>query len=152
MVNIKYYLSKIVLNLIWNLIKGVGDALNPNSVSLKGLKLIQSITPNSGSINGGTVLTIVGNGFDESSQVTLDTANCRVLSKSIDKLTCETTAHSTGTVSYSIKTLNQTYSTTGLSYVYDQLISPVVSSVNPTHGTSGTLVITGSKFSTDTSK
>lgn len=72
-------------------------------MKLTGSLLIQSISPSNGSINGGTVLTIVGNGFDETTQVLVHTAKCNILSKSIEMLTCETTAHTSGSVSYSIQ-------------------------------------------------
>ncbi len=77
--------------------------MNSQLVKLTGSLLLQSISPNQGSINGGTILTIVGNAFDESTQVLVDTAKCKIITKSIEMITCETSAHANGSVNYSIQ-------------------------------------------------
>lgn len=65
--------------------------------------MVSSISPNSGSIYGGTVLTINGNGFDSTTQVLFDTVQCNIISYSINSLQCRTGFHLFGVVSVNIK-------------------------------------------------
>ena len=86
----------------WFFIKGVGNA--KTNVSITGASALKSISPNSGSIYGGTVLTIQGNGFDNTSQVSIDSSICKVISFTVNTLKCLTGAHSSATgLSFSIR-------------------------------------------------
>ena len=72
------------------------------SLNLVGSPLIQSITPNTGSVNGGTILTINGNGFDKNTQVSIDSVKCNIISIKINELKCITKNHVAATSSFSI--------------------------------------------------
>jgi hypothetical protein len=64
---------------------------------------IFQITPSSGSVYGGQLLTIVGNGFDNTTIVTVGTKKCTITSTTINQLTCLTGAQSAGSSSFSIR-------------------------------------------------
>lgn len=82
---------------------GFGNAKNSKNLNINGLPLIKSTTPNSGSLHGGTIVTISGNGFDETTQVLLNKTNCTLIDYSINMLTCQTNAHLESIVSFEIK-------------------------------------------------
>jgi len=138
-------------------IQGVGNAINSNNstqVIIKGEPLLQSISPASGSINGGTLITITGNGFDETTtSISIDNTVCKIVSVSIDQVTCLTSAHSSATgLNFQVSVKNTQFTTSGFSYEYSTAQSPSVSSLSPTSGSTGTtLTITGSGFGTDSS-
>lgn len=62
------------------------------------------MTPNSGSIYGGTEVTIAGNGFDtlNNTQVLFGTSVCKITSLSVTSLTCVTSQGSSGAATVSI--------------------------------------------------
>ena len=64
----------------------------PSLLFVTGEGCIQSITPNSGSLHGGTLITIIGNGFTSKSNVHIGNSICRVTSASISQLECITSA------------------------------------------------------------
>lgn len=82
-------------------IKGIGYAHNPNEITIKGETSITNINPLNGSIFGGTVLKIEGNGFNSTSTlvwIQIDPnlmskwLRCKLISVSINKITCQTIA------------------------------------------------------------
>ena len=79
-----------------------GNAVNLNS-KVNGLPFIKAISPATGSYNGGTNLTIIGNGFTENSTIMIDTAVCNVEQVSIDQIICITTSHPVGVFYFAIK-------------------------------------------------
>lgn len=64
-----------------------------SAVFVTGLPYIKSIGPLFGSLNGGTLLEIRGNGFNSNSTVKLNTSVCNVVEASLGKLKCLTSAH-----------------------------------------------------------
>lgn len=72
---------------------GVGNALD-NSVQINGAAAVSAISPNSGSIYGGTEVTITGNGFDSinNTQIRLGTSVCKITSLSVSSVKCITSA------------------------------------------------------------
>ena len=74
-----------------------------SSIYVTGMPSIKSISPSSGSIYGGTVLTLTGNGFTTDTSVKLDSSVCTVISATLDTLTCLTSDHADGTVSLVIR-------------------------------------------------
>jgi hypothetical protein len=72
---------------------GVGNSQISSSLTVNGTSSIVSSSPNSGSIYGGTVITIQGNGFDSGTVVSIGNAACNVISVSINQLTCKTSAN-----------------------------------------------------------
>ena len=64
---------------------------------------MSSINPLSGSTNGGTQVTINGNGFSANDLVKFDTSTCNIQSATINQIVCITTKHSAQSVPVSIK-------------------------------------------------
>ena len=58
-----------------------------------GYPFLKSIDPISGSINGGTVLTLIGNGFTTDTSIKIDTVVCTVTAATVDTIKCITSAH-----------------------------------------------------------
>ena len=115
---------------------------NPNSQSATSslgftynpAPTISSITPNNGSTNGGTSVTLAGTGFLQGATVTIGGNNCSNISvASGTSLTCVTPAGSTGTVSTVVTNPDgQTFSLAN-SYTYalpsaDPVLSQVMAS------------------------
>ena len=68
------------------------------------MPFIQSITPTTGSVYGGSVVTLIGNGFSSTtSTVFLDTAKCVVTQATLGQLKCLTSAHAAGTANLAIR-------------------------------------------------
>lgn len=65
--------------------------------------VIASLTPASGSILGGTALTITGNGFQSGVNVMLNAGNCSVTSATATQITCTTGANSEGPADLTIQ-------------------------------------------------
>ena len=58
---------------------------------MQGIFSLKSITPNSGSIYGGTVVVLDGNGFTLNSTVKLGSSStCKVVNASINSISCIT--------------------------------------------------------------
>ena len=129
---------------------GVGNAANPNSLTVTGSTSIISISPSSGSVNGGTLVTILGNGFDNTTNVLIGNSNCKLSTVTINQLTCVTSAHTAASnLNFQISTNNVAYTTNGNTYSYDVASSAVIDSISPANGVDGILTINGSKFGTD---
>jgi hypothetical protein len=79
---------------------------NPASIRVTGEATVNSITPSSGSINGGQRVTIIGNGFDSTTVVKMDTSVCKPVSVAIGQLICITAPHA----AQDLILLNITYS------------------------------------------
>ncbi len=114
--------------------------------------LVTGISPSGGSDSGGTVVTVVGSGFESGAVVTIGGSVCSGVSvSSTSSLTCTTTAHAIGTVDVSVINTNETMSTLGSAYTY--LTSPLITSVSSTFGSlagAQAVTITGDNFVTGT--
>jgi hypothetical protein len=112
---------------------------------------VGSISPTSGSTNGGTAVTITGTGFLFGATATFGgTAATGVTVASSTSITAITPAHTTGTVSVVVTNTDSKSGTlsNGFNYVVVNP-APTVTSINPASGTSngGTAVtITGTGF------
>ena len=70
---------------------GKGTGIVPSNLRVTGLATVHSISPLAGSINGGTILTILGNGF-RNTEIKLGASGlCRIINETLTKLTCQTT-------------------------------------------------------------
>ena len=123
---------------------------------------IDSITPESGSLAGGALLTLSGFGLKDSPLVTVNNYQCPILSSSYTEIVCETPSSSaqqsvnvTATVSVagspypvSCETDIQT-----CGYLYLRSQTPTLDSISP-DATSGALsfTITGTQFGTSTTE
>ena len=88
--------------IIKNKKKDSGNSVNSN-IQVTGYQLVKTISPAIGSINGGSLLTISGNGFTLNTTVLIGSSVCNVTYVSLDQLICITSPHGPGTVSFVIK-------------------------------------------------
>ena len=121
------------------------------------LPRITSVSPVEGSKAGGTRLTIAGDGFDPTTSViSIGGAVCVVESVTYTEIICITSAVSApGTYPVSLKVNNAVVGCpSGCNFNYNEAISPNVDGVSPTivSGSSTAITITGTQFTTDTSK
>ena len=110
-----------------------------------------SITPNSGTANGGTAVTITGTGFLAGATVKLGgTAATGVTVVSSTSITATTPAHAAGAVSVVVTNTDAQTGTLTNGYTYTTSNpAPTVSAITPNSGTAngGTAVtITGTGF------
>ncbi|MBN3294523.1 PKHL1 protein, partial [Polypterus senegalus] len=105
-----------------------------------------TLSPNSGSILGGTTLLIAGNGFDPGyTTVSVGSALCPITYISTSEIECVTPAHNQGNVNVIIQVRSTVYPS--LNFLYSQTNTPVISLVSPTTGAFGTVIsINGSRF------
>ena len=121
-----------------------------NSGGGKNDPVITSVEPNSGSTDGGTIITINGNSFHKKSTVTIGGIQVSPLSKSSTSITAETPPHPIGAVDIVVTNPNGRSATLVNGFTYVVITPPpTISSINPNVGTTngGTVVeITGSDF------
>ena len=112
---------------------------------------VTSITPNSGTINGGTAVTVTGTGFLAGATVKLGgTAATGVTVVSSTSITATTPAHAAGAVSVVVTNTDAQTGTLTNGYTYTTTNpAPTVTSITPNSGTinGGTAVtVTGTGF------
>lgn len=82
---------------------------------------LASVTPDSGPLSGNTLVTLVGTGFNSTTQVTFDTLLATEVEAALDglSLTARTPAHGLGTVDVSVGNLDDmTAALLASSYTY----------------------------------
>ncbi|XP_057684607.1 fibrocystin-L-like [Corythoichthys intestinalis] len=92
--------------------------------------IVSSFTPMSGSVAGGTLLTITGYGFSWDTRVTVGGAVCKVVHAIPTEIKCRTPAGSVGsqTVIVSAGAMSETASST---FTFDLALTPQISSLSP---------------------
>ena len=80
-----------------------GLASMTSIITITGLRSITGISPSSGSTNGGTLVTITGNGFSPKTTVKIGNSQCNVVSVEVNKLQCFTTSRAEGDYSVIIR-------------------------------------------------
>ncbi|KAG2464816.1 PKHL1 protein, partial [Polypterus senegalus] len=107
-----------------------------------------TLSPNSGSFLGGTTLLITGNGFYPGyTTVTVGGIPCAITNITTSEVKCTTAANNRGNASVNIQVLSTVYPP--LYFMYSVDSTPVISSVDPSTGSSGmTISISGSGFGT----
>ena len=115
------------------------EKVNPPSIS--------AVSPSSGAIAGGTLLTISGADLKSGTSVIVGSKLCSVVSSSSDTITCTTAANVSGTYNVSVTNANKQTSTLASAFTY---VAPaILTSVSPSSGLSTgatTLTIIGSGF------
>ena len=130
-------------NLVQAAVTGYGNAVS--SLVVTSPPIISSISPNAGSIYGGTTLTFNGNGFTLEASVDIGGVPCEVEAATLSELICKTGAHAAGTSQVVIEIGSVTYPQQ--TYEYQQNISPEILSISPLTGSHGeTVTITGQNF------
>lgn len=122
-----------------------------STVTLTSVAAVSSISPTSGSIYGGTVLTINGNGFANSAsniQVTVGSSSCTIIQATPGQIQCTVPAQGPSPSSATVGVIsNGVTFPSSLTYTYNAASSPSISSISPTSGITGqVLTISGSNF------
>ncbi|XP_019323389.2 fibrocystin-L isoform X1 [Panthera pardus] len=91
---------------------------------------ISHIWPASGSLAGGTLLTLSGFGFNENSKVLVGNETCNVIEGDLNKITCRTPKRTEGTVDISVIT-NGFQASAKDAYSYNCLQTPVITDFSP---------------------
>nr|XP_039261251.1 fibrocystin-L-like [Styela clava] len=105
---------------------------------------ITSITPDTGAIGGGQVVTIAGDGFAAESVVEICGEKCEISEVQATSITCETPATDAGKqCDVQVKNSDTDSVSLAAAYQYDESISPTITSISPaTGGTGGGTVLT----------
>ena len=131
------------------LLIGVGKV--SSSLTLTSSAAVSSVSPSSGSIYGGVVLTITGNGFATSTssvQVLVGTSTCTITQLTTGQIQCVVPAQGSASSPATIRVVSNSVIFPGsFTFTYSSGSTPTISSISPTSGTSGqTLTISGSNF------
>ena len=117
--------------------------------------VITSVTQSSGSTEGGTIITLSGNGFTtNATSILLGGATCDIKTITPSQVTCKTRQHNAQddvAVTASVESGGgSTITFTGnVTFNYTSAATPTVTAINPVNGTSGdSVTISGSRFST----
>uniref|UniRef100_H2YQB4 Polycystic kidney and hepatic disease 1 (autosomal recessive)-like 1 n=1 Tax=Ciona savignyi TaxID=51511 RepID=H2YQB4_CIOSA len=110
--------------------------------------LMYSITPNQGSIEGGTLITISGNGFvSEGLSVSVGDNDCRVTMVTFGSIVCTTVAHYAASTDVVVTSQGIAFPT--MSYDYAAMSTPRVFTATPSEGLPGEqIALAGSGFGT----
>ncbi|XP_042362122.1 fibrocystin-L-like [Plectropomus leopardus] len=92
--------------------------------------IVSSFSPLSGSVAGGTLLTITGFGFSLNTTVTVGSEECTVVHVSDTELKCRTPAGSAGSQSVTVMVGNMSQ-TASSSFTYDINLTPQISGLSP---------------------
>ncbi|XP_069478234.1 fibrocystin-L [Ambystoma mexicanum] len=109
---------------------------------------VTSISPTTGSMAGGTLVTIKGDGFSEQSQVLIDDNICRIIQSNTTSITCRTPAGFSGFADAVVSTNGRNATLNGC-FHYTSTHTPTITSVTPlTSSVLGntTLTLSGSNF------
>ncbi|XP_046549966.1 LOW QUALITY PROTEIN: fibrocystin-L-like [Haliotis rubra] len=119
------------------------------TVKVESSAVISGITPTTGSVNGGTFLTINGNGFvDGKTTVQVGGEDCVVSAVTPSQVQCDTSSHATGAVDVVVVSKGTTYPTSTAAFTYDTAATPTFTSVSPNTGVAGDVItVTGTGFS-----
>ena len=116
--------------------------------------VLASVAPSSGSTEGGTIITLSGNGFTTNlTSILLDGTTCDIETLTPSEVKCKTRQHDAQdnvAITVSIQSGGATITFTGsVTFNYTSSVTPTVTAVSPVNGTGGdSVTISGSRFST----
>lgn len=121
---------------------------NSLNASFTLLPTVESVSPHTGSMMGGSILTISGNGFSPNPDVKIGGAQCQILSSSYTQIKCQTTASSTSQSLPVVVRVQgvESYCATSCMFTYSAAETPRVDSITPSAivGDDNTIRIYGS--------
>lgn len=130
-----------------------GRGLANGNLKVGGASIITDISPTEGSIHGGTLIHISGNGFvDKLTSITVKGNPCPIVNLNLSTVSCITPSNGREeTVELRITSNQIAYPVSNFNY--SNQVSPNISSINPTKGSAGTeLTITGTNFASEKEK
>ncbi|KAK9526506.1 hypothetical protein VZT92_015203 [Zoarces viviparus] len=92
--------------------------------------IVSSFSPLSGSVAGGTLLTMTGFGFSQNTTVTVGSDECTVVHASDTELKCRTPAGTAGSQTVTVMVGNMSQ-TAGSSFTYDNNLTARISGLSP---------------------
>ncbi|XP_056153970.1 fibrocystin-L-like [Lampris incognitus] len=92
--------------------------------------IVSSLSPLSGSLAGGTLLTVMGFGFSREAVVTVGGEDCLVVHASDSELKCRTPAGSAGSQTVTVRVGNTSQTASSL-FTYDSTLTPMITSMSP---------------------
>jgi large repetitive protein len=116
--------------------------------------LTSSISPNQGSVSGGTIVTIAGGGFVSGATMTFDGVPAVTTFVSSTSLAATTAAHAAGSVDLMVTNPDTQSATAPAGFTFSTIVPPTISAITPASGTTagGTAVtITGTNFASGAS-
>ena len=129
------------------IVGNLGFAINTKTIS--STASISSIDPSSGSIHGGQIITINGNGFSgsiEDTEVKIGDQSCLVHNVTLDQIKCET-GGGEGAQDLTVTSANIEFQKD--SFKYEESSTPKISSIAPENGETPTsLQVNGQNFGT----
>ncbi|XP_072562121.1 PKHD1 like 1, tandem duplicate 1 [Paramormyrops kingsleyae] len=109
---------------------GNAQHIGRNSFNFTNQMGVSSISPSSGSIEGGTLLTVLGFGFAEGIVVMIGTRSCTVVSVFLEQLMCITPPGAAGTLPVSLQMEGGTV-LLNESFTYDETLIPLMTDLWP---------------------
>ena len=103
---------------------------------------VTGVSPLVGSTQGGTSVEILGGAFSSNRTeivITMDTAQCRVTFASYNRIVCQTSSHSAGTVDVNLSVRGVVFP--AFSFTFSSNDTPVVTSITPESGNHGDTVV-----------
>lgn len=121
---------------------------NSLNASFTLLPTVESVSPHTGSMMGGSILTISGNGFSPNPDVKIGGAQCQILSSSYTQIKCQTIASSTSQSLPVVVGVHgvESYCASSCMFTYSAAETPRVDSLTPSAivGDDNTIRIYGS--------
>ncbi|XP_043922184.1 fibrocystin-L [Protopterus annectens] len=111
---------------------------------------ITGMSPLSGSLTGGTLLTITGYGFSQSSEVLVGNKSCAIIQVNMNEIDCITPEASSGFTDVVVLT-NGLNATAPSHFSYDDALTPTITMIAPNASTvigNTSLIISGLHFQT----
>ena len=108
----------------------IANSLNASFILLP---TVQSISPQAGSMMGGSILTINGDGFSPNPDVKVGGAPCQILSSSYTQIKCQTAASSTLQSFPVVVRVHgmESYCTSSCMFTYSAAKTPRIDSLTP---------------------
>ncbi|XP_036949440.1 PKHD1 like 1, tandem duplicate 1 isoform X2 [Acanthopagrus latus] len=121
---------------VWVNFPSLGNSRYPdgNMFDFTYQLIVSSFSPLSGSVAGGTLLTVRGFGFSENSTVTVGGEECKLVDASDTELKCRTPAGTAGSQTVTVMVGNMTQAASS-SFTYDNNLTPQISDLSPRNTT-----------------